>query len=140
MVIVLPTMAGFAPYRRQNPFESNTTLSWPGCSSSVAKLRPSAGLTPISGKKVRRNAKSLHAPALGIRQIEINKAKMSHPLEDMVLFPPVEITRRGGIDEVASLLVIHLSDKNKPVRILPGNRAQQDRVHHPEHGGICADA
>ncbi len=65
---------------------------------------------------------------------------MSHPLEDMVLFPPVVIVRRGRINEVASLLVIHLPEKNKPVWILPWNRSQQDRVHYAEHDSICADA
>ena len=67
-----------------------------------------------------------------IRQIEIDK--------DMVLFPPVAIVRLGRIHEDASLLAIRLAEKNKPVMILPGSRPQQDRVHYPEHRGICADA
>jgi hypothetical protein len=50
-MILRPTMAGSAPYRRrQHPFESNTTWSAPGCSSSGRKFRPSAGFTPMSGK------------------------------------------------------------------------------------------
>ena len=50
-MMVRPTIAGSAPYRRrQLAFESNTTWSRPGCSSARRKFRPSAGFTPISGK------------------------------------------------------------------------------------------
>ena len=65
---------------------------------------------------------------------------MGHPLEDMILLSPVEIVRCGRIDEVFSLLPIHLPEKDKPIRIFPGNRLQQDGVHHAEHGGVHSDA
>ena len=53
MRIARPTTDGSAPYRRvHNPWLRTTTRSRPGCSSSREKVRPSAGRTPSTSKKL----------------------------------------------------------------------------------------
>jgi hypothetical protein len=74
-----------------------------------------------------------------VRQVEIDETETGHPFEHTVLFPPVEVVRGGWINELASLLGIHCSQKDKPVRSLPWNRSQQNGIYHAEHSRVGTD-
>lgn len=72
-------------------------------------------------------------------QVEILRAIPGHVLEDLRVLLPHQViaARRGRVHREAIGI---RGDPDEPLRVRVGKRAQQDRMHEGEHGGIQADA